>query len=163
MVNDDAAIGDVIDGMYAMISGPAGPRDWDRQAELFHPDARQMRTGVDDDGKAWIVIMGLEQYRRDTQPFFDTGPFFEVELARSRRVLAVPRDRSILQTLQQAGVSVLYSCTEGTCGTCETDVLSGEPDHRDCVLTDEERAGGETMMICVSRCRAPGGRLVLDL
>lgn len=88
---------------------------------------------------------------------------FEVELARSRRVLAVPRDRSILQTLQQAGVSVLYSCTEGTCGTCETDVLSGEPDHRDCVLTDEERAGGETMMICVSRCRAPGGRLVLDL
>lgn len=82
MVNDDAAIGDVIDGMYAMISGPAGPRDWDRQAELFHPDARQMRTGVGDHGKAWIVIMGLEQYRRDTQPFFDTGPFFEVELAR---------------------------------------------------------------------------------
>lgn len=82
MVNDETAIGDVIDGMYAMISGPAGPRDWDRQAQLFHPDARQMRTGVGEDGKPWIVIMGLEQYRRDTQPFFDTGPFFEVELAR---------------------------------------------------------------------------------
>jgi hypothetical protein len=82
MVNDDTVIGDVIDGMYAMISGPAGPRDWDRQAQLFHPDARQMRTGVGEDGKPWIVIMGLEQYRRDTQPFFDTGPFFEVELAR---------------------------------------------------------------------------------
>ncbi|MBM9438510.1 oxidoreductase [Streptomyces bryophytorum] len=88
---------------------------------------------------------------------------FEVELARSGQVLAVPRDRSILQTLQQAGVGVLYSCTEGTCGTCETDVLAGEPDHRDSVLTDKERAGGETMMVCVSRCRAPGGRLVLDL
>ena len=82
MVNDDTVIGDVIDGMYAMISGPAGPRDWDRQAQLFHPDARQMRTGVGEDGKPWIVIMGLEQYQRDTQPFFDTGPFFEVELAR---------------------------------------------------------------------------------
>jgi hypothetical protein len=82
MVNDETAIGDVIDGMYAMISGPAGPRDWDRQAQIFHPDARQMRTGVGEDGKPWIVIMGLEQYRRDTQPFFDTGPFFEVELAR---------------------------------------------------------------------------------
>jgi ferredoxin len=58
-------------------------------------------------------------------------------------------------------VEVLYSCTEGTCGTCETDVLDGEPDHRDSVLTDDERATGETMLICVSRCR--GGRLVLDL
>ncbi|WGM39095.1 hypothetical protein [Caulobacter sp. NIBR1757] len=86
MVNDDTAIGDVIDGMYAMISGPAGPRDWARQAQLFHPDARQMRTGVGEDGKPWIAIMGLEQYRRDTQPFFDTGPFFEVELARRVQV-----------------------------------------------------------------------------
>jgi ferredoxin len=56
---------------------------------------------------------------------------------------------------------VLYSCAEGTCGTCETDVLKGEPDHRYSVLTEEERAPGETMLICVSRCR--GGCLVLDL
>lgn len=82
MVNDDIAIGDVIDGMYAMISGPAGPRDWARQADYFHPEARQMRTGVAEDGKPWIMIMGLEQYRTDTQPFFDAGPFFEIELGR---------------------------------------------------------------------------------
>jgi len=56
---------------------------------------------------------------------------------------------------------VLFSCTEGTCGTCETDVLDGTPDHRDSVLTDEEREAGETMMICVSRCH--GKKLVLDL
>jgi ferredoxin len=60
-----------------------------------------------------------------------------------------------------AGVEVLFSCTEGTCGTCETDVLEGTPDHRDSVLTDEEREAGETMLICVSRCL--GKRLVLDL
>ncbi|MEC3998115.1 PDR/VanB family oxidoreductase [Actinacidiphila sp. DG2A-62] len=88
---------------------------------------------------------------------------FEVELARSGVVLTVPPDRSVLRTLQRAGVDVLYSCAEGTCGTCETDVLAGEVDHRDSVLTDAERAAGETMMVCVSRCRTPGGRLTLDL
>ncbi|MFD5480008.1 PDR/VanB family oxidoreductase [Streptomyces hawaiiensis] len=86
---------------------------------------------------------------------------FEVELARSGRTLTVAPDVSVLDTVRAAGVEVLYSCTEGTCGTCETDVLDGEPDHRDSVLTEEERAAGETMLICVSRCR--GKRLVLDL
>ncbi|MCO5995235.1 PDR/VanB family oxidoreductase [Actinoallomurus rhizosphaericola] len=86
---------------------------------------------------------------------------FEVVLARSGRTLTVPAGGSVLETVRSAGVEVLYSCTEGTCGTCETDVLEGEPDHRDSVLTEEERAGGETMMICVSRSRGP--RLVLDL
>jgi ferredoxin-NADP reductase len=86
---------------------------------------------------------------------------FEVVLERSGRTLAVPADASVLDTVLSAGVNVLYSCTEGTCGTCETDVLDGTPDHRDSVLSDEERASGETMMICVSRCKGP--RLVLDL
>ncbi|MFE7031735.1 PDR/VanB family oxidoreductase [Streptomyces sp. NPDC057621] len=86
---------------------------------------------------------------------------FEVVLERSGRTLTVPTDATVLDTVRAAGVEVLYSCTEGTCGTCETDVLDGAPDHRDSVLTDEERAAGETMLICVSRCL--GKRLVLDL
>ncbi|GAA3848666.1 PDR/VanB family oxidoreductase [Streptomyces coacervatus] len=86
---------------------------------------------------------------------------FEVELAQSGRTVTVAPDVSVLDAVRAAGVEVLFSCTEGTCGTCETDVLEGTPDHRDSVLTDEERESGETMMICVSRCR--GGRLVLDL
>ncbi|MCX4562547.1 PDR/VanB family oxidoreductase [Streptomyces phaeochromogenes] len=86
---------------------------------------------------------------------------FEVVLERSGRTLTVPADVSVLDTVRSAGVEVLFSCTEGTCGTCETDVLEGTPDHRDSVLTDEEREAGETMLICVSRCR--GKRLVLDL
>ncbi len=86
---------------------------------------------------------------------------FEVELAQSGRTLTVLKDVSVLDTVRAAGVEVLFSCTEGTCGTCETDVLDGTPDHRDSVLTDEERESGETMLICVSRCR--GKRLVLDL
>jgi ferredoxin-NADP reductase len=93
----------------------------------------------------------------------ETGPDreFEVELSRSGRTVTVPAEVSLLDALRAAGVEVLYSCTEGTCGTCETDVLDGTPDHRDSVLSDEEREAGETMLICVSRCR--GKRLVLDL
>ncbi|MEV0557101.1 PDR/VanB family oxidoreductase [Streptomyces sp. NPDC050597] len=86
---------------------------------------------------------------------------FEVVLERSGHTLTVPADVSVLDTVRSAGVEVLFSCTEGTCGTCETDVLEGTPDHRDSVLTDEEREAGETMLICVSRCH--GKRLVLDL
>lgn len=90
-----------------------------------------------------------------------TDTEFEVVLERSGQTLTVPADVSVLDTVRSAGVEVLFSCTEGTCGTCETDVLEGTPDHRDSVLTDEEREAGETMLICVSRCR--GKRLVLDL
>jgi ferredoxin len=76
-------------------------------------------------------------------------------------VLAVPAGRSILDVVEDSGVSVLSSCQEGTCGTCETTVLSGRPDHRDSVLTEEEQQAGDAMMICVSRSCSP--RLVLDL
>jgi len=86
---------------------------------------------------------------------------FEIELAQTGRTLAVPADRSVLQVLQEAGIDVYTSCGEGTCGTCETAVLEGEPDHRDSVLTPEEQAEGGCMMVCVSRSAFP--RLVLDL
>ena len=62
---------------------------------------------------------------------------------------------------EDAGISVLGSCYEGICGTCETAVMDGEIDHRDSVLTEEEQAAGDVMMICVSRCKGP--RLTLDL
>ena len=86
---------------------------------------------------------------------------FEVELKQSGLTLTVPAQESILEVVERAGVAVLSSCQEGTCGTCETVVLDGVPDHRDSVLTDAERAVGDAMMICVSR--ACSQRLVLDL
>jgi ferredoxin-NADP reductase len=86
---------------------------------------------------------------------------FEVVLASSDRVVPVPAGCSILAALEAAGVDVLSSCQEGTCGTCETAVLDGIPQHRDSVLTRAEQAEGDVMMICVSRAATP--RLVLDL
>ncbi len=105
-------------------------------------------------------VLRVERFRPKERPA-GAGNAFEVVLSRSGRTLTVTPDVSVLDAVRGAGVEVLYSCTEGTCGTCETDVLEGEPDHRDSLLTEEERARGETMLICVSRCR--GRRLVLDL
>jgi cytochrome P450/ferredoxin-NADP reductase len=86
---------------------------------------------------------------------------FEVVLRQSGLTLTVPPERSVLSVVEEAGVGVLSSCAEGTCGTCETAVLEGVPDHRDSVLGEEERRAGDCMMICVSR--ACSDRLVLDL
>ncbi|HLU28253.1 ferredoxin-NADP reductase [Actinomadura hallensis] len=86
---------------------------------------------------------------------------FEVELHRSGRVIQVAADATLLDALTEAGVDIDFSCREGTCGTCETDVLDGVPDHRDSLLTDEEKAANDVMFPCVSRCLSR--RLVLDL
>ncbi|MCW2773130.1 MAG: ferredoxin [Nocardioides sp.] len=86
---------------------------------------------------------------------------FEVELARTGQVLVVPTDRAVVHVLDEAGVQVLTSCSEGKCGTCEVGVLGGLPDHRDSVLTGDERAANDRMMVCVSRSTTK--RLVLDL
>lgn len=85
----------------------------------------------------------------------------EVELARSGHVLTVTANRSVLDAVLDVLPGTPYSCREGYCGTCEVTVLDGAPEHRDDVLTDGERASGETMMICVSRAKSV--RLVLDL
>lgn len=89
----------------------------------------------------------------------DDHPFV-VELSDGSEV-DVPSGCSIIDALGTAGVRTLSSCQKGTCGTCETVILDGVADHRDSVLSPEEHAGQETMMICVSR--ACGDRITLDL
>ncbi|MEO3828901.1 PDR/VanB family oxidoreductase [Actinomadura sp. B10D3] len=108
-----------------------------------------------------LGVGGLRTERFSPKAVEGVDEAFDVELALSGRTLRIEAGRSILETVEKAGVNVLSSCREGTCGTCETPVLDGEPDHRDSVLTEEERADGGFMMICVSRAR--GSRLVLEL
>jgi ferredoxin-NADP reductase len=86
---------------------------------------------------------------------------FEIELAQTGLTLTVPPGKTVMEVLEEAGVPILHSCREGTCGTCETVVLEGKVDHRDSLLTPEERAANDVMFVCVSR--AAGPRLVLDL
>jgi len=104
----------------------------------------------------------LERFSaKPREPAAEADSAFEVVLQRSGVALEVPPDKSVLTVIREAGVSVLASCLEGVCGTCETEVIEGDVDHRDSVLNEEERASNEYMMVCVSRCRSP--RLVLDL
>ena len=86
---------------------------------------------------------------------------FDVELARTGTTVTVNPGDTVLDAVGSAGVDVLSSCRQGICGTCETTVLAGEPDHRDTLLDDDERAAGDCMYICVSR--SCSDRLVLDL
>lgn len=86
---------------------------------------------------------------------------FDVQLARSGHTLRVAADRSILDTLREAGVDVPSSCEQGICGACETRVLAGTPVHRDAILSPGEQAAGKSMMICCSRAATPS--LTLDL
>jgi ferredoxin-NADP reductase len=86
---------------------------------------------------------------------------FDVQLARSGFTMHVPQDKRLIEVLREKVPALTYDCEKGYCGACETRVLAGTPEHRDSVLTEEERAAGRTMMICVGRCSS--GRLVLDL
>ena len=84
---------------------------------------------------------------------------FTVRLERSGTTLDVPADRSILDVLRSANVRVPSSCESGTCGSCKTTLCSGEADHRDLVLLDDERQ--TQVIVCVSRAKSQ--ELVLDL
>jgi ferredoxin-NADP reductase len=103
----------------------------------------------------------LERFAARTSQEPATDQEFELVLARSGVTIQVPADRSVFDAVQDAGVSVLGSCHEGVCGTCEQIVLEGEIDHRDSVLSADEQASNEMMMICISRSRS--ARLTLDL
>ncbi len=96
---------------------------------------------------------------QETSPVADET--FELVLQQTGVTVTVRPDQSVFEAALEAGANVLGSCMEGVCGTCETEVVEGEVDHRDSVLNDDERASNEFMMICVSRCKSK--RLVLDI
>ncbi|MFT4215063.1 MAG: PDR/VanB family oxidoreductase [Microbacterium sp.] len=91
---------------------------------------------------------------------YEPGGLFRIRLERAGVELDVEADESVLDVMRAAGVDVLSDCEEGICGSCETRVLDGEVEHRDFVLTPQERARSDCMMVCVSRAACP--LLVLD-
>ncbi|MFF0077777.1 PDR/VanB family oxidoreductase [Streptomyces sp. NPDC005494] len=103
----------------------------------------------------------LERFAAPTVEHTGDDEAFEVECRASGVTLTVGAGTSVLEAAEGAGITVNNSCRDGICGSCETRVLEGTPDHRDFLLSEAERAAGTSMMICVSRCAS--GRIVLDL
>ncbi|MFK4804588.1 MULTISPECIES: PDR/VanB family oxidoreductase [unclassified Microbacterium] len=91
---------------------------------------------------------------------YEPGGAFSIRLARTGAELSVEPGQSVLEVMRSAGAEVLTDCEEGICGSCETHVLEGEVEHRDFVLTSQERERMDCMMVCVSRAACP--LLVLD-
>ena len=94
-------------------------------------------------------------YERFSPPPVVDGAPFELELARSRRVLDVPANRSALAVMLDHDPTTPYSCQQGYCGTCKVKVLAGQVDHRGRTLV-----GDDEMLVCMSR--AKGERLVIE-
>jgi vanillate O-demethylase ferredoxin subunit len=110
--------------------------------------------------QGWLAgQVHVEYFKAKEKPAAEGG--FEVKLARSNRTVAVEAGKTILNALLDAGIAANYACTEGVCGTCETRVIEGVPDHRDLFLGKEEQATNKTMMICCSGSKS--STIVLDL
>lgn len=90
-----------------------------------------------------------------------TAPF-QITLARSGVTLDVGAEETILDVLDANGIHAPFSCEQGVCGTCVTDIVEGAPDHRDSFLSDKQRASGRKMCLCVSRRQVTGWCWICD-
>ena len=136
---------DLEPGTHLYICGPKGMIDAAR--------AEAVKAGLPEDR------IHIELFTSAASAEGDTA--FEVEIHDSGEVHTIPPGKTIIEVLEEAGMELMYDCQRGDCGICQTDVISGEPDHRDVVLSDAEKASNKVMQICVSRAKSD--RLVLDL
>lgn len=131
-------------------------------AAIYTCGPEPMLVVVEEAGAARGLPVHLERFGPSSAPT-NQGPDeeFTVTLQRSARTLPVPAGTRLIDVVREVLPMVPFSCEEGYCGSCETVVLDGIPDHRDTVLSDDERAANTCMMICVGRSKTP--QLVLDL
>ena len=82
--NDVSSIDAIMKAVYEVISGDAGkPRDWDRFRSLFHPDARLIPSGKNQQtGLVSARVLTPEDYIKRVEPVFAKDGFFEREKAR---------------------------------------------------------------------------------
>ncbi len=144
LLNPEEALSPCVTGTHIYVCGPTGFMDWviNSAKSLGYPSAQ----------------VHFEYFSAEVD---NSGAGFEVYCAQSELTVAVQEQQSIVKALEGAGVKIDVSCEEGVCGTCITDVLEGEPDHRDHFLTEEEKADNDQMALCCSRAKS--SRLVLDL
>jgi tetrachlorobenzoquinone reductase len=150
---DDEENGNVVD-----IAGIV--RDAPKDAHLYCCGPSAMMQAFEAATANWPrAQIHVEYFTPKAEPAAKGG--FTVELARSGREFFIPEGKTILEVLLDEGVDVDYSCELGICGACEQKIISGVPEHRDAILTEEEQAENKRVMICCAGCKTE--RLVLDL
>ena len=131
-----------------------------KEAHLYCCGPTPMLEAFETATKKWPrEQIHVEYFTPKAEPAKQGG--FTVELARSNQEFFIPEGKTILEVLLDEGVDVDYSCELGICGACEQRVISGTPEHRDAILTEEEQAENKRVMICCAGCKSD--RLVLDL
>jgi len=145
-LSPSSELGEWQPGTELYLCGPVGFMDWvtEQAVDLGWP----------------LDVIHREYFSAPVYDITDSQPF-DVVLARRGLTLHIPAGRQILDVLEQHSITVPWACSQGVCGTCVTPVLEGVPDHRDAVLTPEQRAANCSMCLCVSRAKTE--KLVLDL
>ena len=152
---DDEAIGQGLD-IAALLDGMAS----DEPLYVCGPKPLLDAVLAATQARGWAP--GRVHFELFSAPVVEAGDQpFEVELAQSGQRFTVPADQTLLDCLIEHGCDPLYDCKRGECGVCAVPVIEGEIDHRDYVLSQAEKDGGQVMQICISRARGP--RLVIDL
>jgi len=153
---DDGAPEQKLD-LVALLSAPAGG------VHLYVCGPKGFMDAVLNTARAqgWPEAQLHYEFFAGTVTPSDSDASFEVQLASSGKIILIPRDKTVVQALADAGVDVQVSCEQGVCGTCLTRVIEGIPDHKDMYLTPEEQAANDQFTPCCSRSKTP--RLVLDL
>jgi len=172
--SDDEApfLGEIfaLGGNVRLHSSAAGTRlDVARRLSAVEPDTlvyccgpERLMLAVEAATAAWPEgAVRFEWFAPRSRDADETSASFEVICQVSGVTLTVPPDKTVLATLNDAGIAVPCSCEQGICGTCEVRVLGGEVDHRDSIQSQAERAANQSMMVCVSRARSP--QLLLDI
>ncbi|MFE6610672.1 PDR/VanB family oxidoreductase [Amycolatopsis sp. NPDC057786] len=130
--------------------------------EVYACGPESLIAGLEEAAAHWPAgTVHIERFKSRPRVSTVEDTAFEVVCAASDKTVTVPPGRSIITALDDAGIATASSCRSGICGSCETGVLDGVPDHRDEILDEAARAAGDRMFICVSRARTP--KLTLDL
>lgn len=140
-----SALNSVSPGTHVYCCGPTGMLD------AFRAGAKE--AGIESER------IHFEYFSSEVESATEGG--FVVVLNKSGAEVTVKSGQTILQALTDYGLNIPYSCEEGICGACETRVIDGVPDHRDMILSDDEKKQSKTMMVCCSGSKS--ARLVLDL
>ncbi len=151
---DDESAGQFLD-VAAIVAGAP------KHAHLYCCGPAPMLQSFETATKDWPRDQIHVEYFTAKEPAPSRKGGFTVELARSGVEYFIPEGETILNVLLDAGIDIDYSCELGICGACEQRVISGIPDHRDSILSEEEQAENKRVMICCAGCISE--RLVLDL